>query len=54
MVAQFTMRTYGVKEGFRFGEGILLHRMIRQIQKKIGKDLFYFIRAQHVLSYHLI
>ena len=26
MAAQFTMRTYGVKQGFRFVEGIWLHR----------------------------
>ena len=54
MVAHFTLRTHGVNQAFRFGEGILLHRMSRQIQKKFGKDLFYFIRAQHVLCYPLI
>ena len=51
MVAHFTMRTYGVNQVLGFVEGIWLHRQIRFF---FGKDLFYFIRAQHVLNYHLI
>ena len=54
MVAHFTIRTYGVNQEFRFGEGIWLHRKSRQIGFFFGKDLFYIIRAEHVLSYHLI
>ena len=54
MVAHFTMRTHGVNQAFQFVEGIWLHRKSRQIQKKIGKELFHIIRAQHALSYHLI
>ena len=54
MVAHFTMRTYGVNQAFRFVEGIWLHRKCRQIRrKKIGKEIFYTIHAQHVLSYYL-
>ena len=50
MVAHFIMPTYGVDQAFRFVASIWLHRKSRQI----GKYLFYTIRAQHVLSYHLI
>ena len=32
MVAHFTMRTYGVKQGFRFVEGIWLHRKSSRIR----------------------
>ena len=39
---------------FRFVESIWLHPKSRQIRKKFGKDLFYIIRAQNVLSYHPI
>ena len=55
MVAQFAMRTYGVNQAFRLVEGIWLHRKGRQVRNIfLGKDFFYFICAQHVLSYHLI
>ena len=55
MVVKDTVRTYGVNQVFRFVEGIWLHRMIRQIRFFfLGKGLFYFIRVQHVLRYHLI
>ena len=54
MVAHSTMRIYGVKKAFRFVEGIWLHRKGRQARKKIGKDLLYIIRTQHVLSYQFI
>ena len=52
MVAHFTMRTYGVKQEV-FVQGIWLHRMSSEI-RFLGKDLFLFTRAQHVISYHLI
>ena len=39
MVAQITMRTYGVKQGFRFAEGIWLFRKSGQIHF-FGKYLF--------------
>ena len=32
MVAHFTLRKYGVKQAFRFFEGIWLHRKSRQIR----------------------
>ena len=54
MVAHFTMLTNGVYQAFRFVECIWLHRKSRQIRLFFGKDLFYFIFAQHVLSYHLV
>ena len=34
MVVQFTMRTHGLNQAFRFVEGIRLHRKSRQIRKK--------------------
>ena len=52
MVAHFIMRTYEVNQTFRLAEGIWLHRKSRKFF--FGKDLFYIIRAQHVLSYHFI
>ena len=51
MVAHFTMSTHGVVQAFRFVKGIWLHQ---KSKKNVGKDLFYIIRAQHVLSFHLI
>ena len=51
MAAHYTMRTYGVNQAFRFVEGIWLHRKSRQTIFIFGYDLFYIIRAQHVLSY---
>ena len=54
MVAQNTVRTYGVNQAFRFVEGIDLNRQTRRIRFFPGKDLLYLICAQHVLSYHLI
>ena len=45
---------YGVSQVFRFVEGIWLHRKSRRIQFFLEKDLFYIIRAQYVLSYHVI
>ena len=54
MVAHFTMHTQGVNQAFRFVESIWLRRKSRQIRFFfLGNDLFYFIRAQHVMSYHL-
>ena len=53
MVAQNKVRTYGVNQVFRIIEGIRLHRQIVK-SDFFGKDLFYFIRPQHILSYHLI
>ena len=47
MVAQNTLRPYGIKQEFRFVEGIWLHRMSRRIRIYFGKDLPYFICAQH-------
>ena len=40
MVAHFTMRTYGVKQEFRFADGIWLHRKSRQIRFFFRKDFF--------------
>ena len=54
MVAHFTMRTYGVNQAFRFGEGIWLHRKSRQIRFIFRKDLVLIIRAQREMSNHLI
>ena len=54
MVAHINMRTHGVNQAFRFVEGIWLHRKSRQIRFSVGKDLFYFISAQHVLNYQLL
>ena len=55
MVAQNTLRTYGVNQVSRFVEGIWLQRKSRQIQTFfLRKDPFYFIRAQHFLSDDLI
>ena len=56
MAAYFTMRTYGVNQAFRF---TLLKAFgyIEKVVKSVffvGKDLFYIIHAQHVLSYHLV
>ena len=41
------MRSLGVNQAFRFDEGILLHR-------RTGDILFFFMRAQHDLSFHLL
>ena len=46
------MRTYGVDKAFRFVE--YTERVVKSEEKRIGKDLFDIISAQHVLSYHLI
>ena len=50
MVAQLTMRVYGVNKEFRFDEDIWLHRKSGEIQFFFGKYLFYVMRAQRVLS----
>ena len=54
MVAQNAVRTYGVNQVYQFDKGIFGY--IERVVKSdfFRKDLFYFIRAQHVLSYHLI
>ena len=57
MFAHFTIRTYGLMEYIRHFDllkafGFIVGVVITP-PKKIGKDLFYIIRAQHVLSYHL-
>ena len=44
MVAHFTIRTYGVKQGFRFVEVICLHRKSNQSQ--------FFFRKRPIL-YHM-
>ena len=49
-----TVRTYGVNQVFLFVKNIWLHRQTGQIRFFFGKDLFSFMRAQHVLSYNLI
>ena len=46
MVAQFTMRTHRVKQGFRFVEGIWLHQNSSQIRLFCRKKLLYIIHAQ--------
>ena len=49
----FNMRTYGVNQAFRFVESILItSKKPSNLIFFFGKDLFYFISAQHVLSYH--
>ena len=54
MVAQNTVRSYGVNKVFWFVVGIWLHLKSGQMRFLFGQDLYYFIRAKHVLSYHLI
>ena len=54
MVAHFTMRTYGVYRSFRFVEGIWLRKESPIPRKFSRKELYYIIRAQHVMSYNLI
>ena len=54
MVAQNTVRTYGVNQVVRFIEGIWLPRKNLKIGFFSQKNLLYFIRAQFILSYHLI
>ena len=49
MAAQNTVRTYGVHQVF--AEVIWSHRKSRQVRFIFAKDLFYFIRSQHVLAY---
>ena len=56
MVAHFTMRIYGELEirGFDlFKAFVYIERDVKS-DFFFGKDLFYTLRAQHVLSYHLI
>ena len=54
MVAHLTMRTHGVNQGFRFVEGIWLHRKSRQIRFFFSeKDPVFIIRAQREMSNHL-
>ena len=48
MVAHFTMRTYGADQAFRFAFGYI--EKVVKSEKLVGKDLFYIIRAQHVLN----
>ena len=50
MVAHFSMRTYGVYQAFQLLKafGYIV------VRSSSEKDLFFIIRAQHVLSYHLI
>ena len=48
------MRTHGVNQALRFVEGILVSSKESSNPLFFGKDLFYIIRAQHVLSYHLL
>ena len=50
----FTMRTYGVNQAFRFVEGIWLDRKSRQIRFFSEKNLVFIIRAQREISNHLI
>ena len=48
------MRRYGVYQEFRIVEGIWLYRKDRQLRFLFGNNLFYIIRAQHILNDHLI
>ena len=41
MVAQFTMRTYGVEQEFRFLEGIWFHRKSSQIRFFFSEQTFF-------------
>ena len=43
MVAQNTVRLYGVNQVFRLVEGIWLHRQSRRIRFFIRKDLFTYL-----------
>ena len=52
MVAQNTVRTYVGNQVFQFVEGIWLHRNSRKPDSFFGKNLFYFLSAQRVLSHH--
>ena len=55
MVAHFTMRTYGVNQVFRFVEGIE-DDIERDVKSYFFFEITYFIfiRAQHILSHHLV
>ena len=46
------MRTYGVNQEFRFGEGVWLHRKSGQIRFIFENIIFYIMRVQRVLSNH--
>ena len=55
LVAQITMRTNGLKQGFRFVKGIWLHRKSSQIHFFFSrKRLFYIICAHSEMSNNLI
>ena len=54
IVDKNVVHTYAINQVFRFFESIWLHRKSRQIRKESGKDRIFILRAQHVLSYHLI
>ena len=51
MVAQNTVRTYGINQVFLFFKGIWL--VLKESSNPIffGKDLFYYICAHYILSY---
>ena len=55
MVANFTMRTYGVNQEIRFAEGIWLGRKSGQIGFFFLSEntFFYIVFAQRALSNHL-
>jgi len=48
MVAHFTMRRYGGKQGFRFVEGIWLNRKSRQIRVFFWKRPIFY----HTCAYY--
>ena len=54
MVAHLTMRTHGVNQAFRLGEGIWLHRKSNLIRFFSENDIVHIIRAQREMSNHLI
>ena len=51
MVTQNSLRTYGVNQGVPVVKGITSKKASNPIFFSFVKDLFYFIRAQHVLNY---
>ena len=54
MVAHFTMRTKGEIRHFDLLKAFGYIERVVKSDFFFGKGLFYFIRAHHVLSYHLI
>ena len=54
MVAHFTMRTYGAKQGFLFVTFGYIERVVKSDFFYLGKYLFYIIRAHSEINNHLM